>query len=318
MVTRSETTHAMSQEQMKSIQDSLALLLSQNKLMSEKIDTLERENKEMRNSAMDAQARVEGNKTKWVEINAEASELFQKMAEIRADLKRDKVDDKFIEENSAPIDSIKNLPELWRSADGSQKIPVKREPSDLPTPGTPFDSIGKEERIDVVFGRDGDYTALSMRRFIERCKVVKEFNMRAQLRGWDSPSYRAGKLKLCLMGDAFDYVSFASSIYEKWAEDDEAMIERLKEKFTNIHAIELNILEFERSSQEPRESISDYMSRLRRSVKDAYDGDLQRELDRKVAWKFVSGLSDERVRRKLLEDGWMKTRQETKPLEDLL
>ena len=195
---------------------------------------------------------------------------------------------------------------------------MKKEPVEMETPGTPFESVGKEERIDVIFGRDGDYTALSMRRFIERFRVVKELNMRARLRGWDSPSFRAGKLRLCLMGDAFDYVSFASSIGEEWSGDDEKMVEKLREKFTNVQAIELNILEFERSAQEPKESISDYLTRPRRAVKDAYDGDAQRELDRKVAWKFVSGLGDERIRRKLLEDGWMRTRQEAKPLEDLL
>ena len=113
-------------------------------------------------------------------------------------------------------------------------------------------------------------------------------------------------------------MSFASSICEEWAENDETMIEKLREKFTNLQAIELNILQFEQSMQEPKESISDYLGRLRRAVKDAYDGDHQRELDRKVAWKFVSGLGDERIRRKLLEDGWMKTRQEAKPIEELL
>ena len=53
-------------------------------------------------------------------------------------------------------------------------------------------------------------------------------------------------------------------------------------------------------------------------MKEAYDGDSQRELDRKVAWKFVSGVSDERVRRRMLEEGWMKNRQEAKSLEELL
>ena len=44
---------------------------------------------------------------------------------------------------------------------------VKKEPDELITPGVPFDSVGKEERIDEFFGRDGDYTALSMRRFVK-------------------------------------------------------------------------------------------------------------------------------------------------------
>ena len=60
------------------------------------------------------------------------------------------------------------------------------------------------------------------------------------------------------------------------------------------------------------------MTRLQMTVKEAYDGDSQLDLDRRVACKFVSGLGDERIKRKLLEGGWMKSRQEAKPLEDLL
>lgn len=201
-------------------------------------------------------------------------------------------------------------------AQGSTK--VKQEPVEEEVLGTPYDAMGKEERIDLSFGHDGDYSAVSMRRFIERYKVVKELNMRARLRGWDSPSYRAGKLTLCLQGEAFDYVSFASSMLNPWTSNDELLVSKLKDKFTNVQAIELNILGFEKSIQEPRETISDYMTRLQMTVKEAYDGDSQLDLDRRVAWKFVSGLGDERIKRKLLEGGWMKSRQEAKPLEDLL
>ena len=309
----------MTEEQMQAIQTSLNLLLQQNKEMSEKICKLEHKNKELESSTSLARERLESNKAKWVEGNKEAEELFTKLAEIQAELKKDNIDDQFLQDNSVQISKFADLSVLWGNVkDQVGAATIKKELDELETPGTPFDLVGKEERCDEVFGRDGDYTAVTMRRFIERYKVVKDLNMRARLRGWDSPSYRAGKLRLCLMGEAFDFVSFASSICEDWAEDDEKIIEKLREKFTNIQAIELNILAFERSAQEAKESIGDFMTRLRRSVKDAYDGDLQRELDRKVAWKFVSGVNDDRVRRKLLEDGWMKSRQEAKPLEDLL
>ena len=105
---------------------------------------------------------------------------------------------------------------------------------------------------------------------------------------------------------------------EAWTFDDEQMIARLKDKFINVQAIELNILNFERCTQDGKETLSEYQIRLQRLVKEAYDGDSQRELDRKVAWKFVSGVSDERVRRRMLEEGWMKNRQEAKSLEELL
>ena len=73
--------------------------------------------------------------------------------------------------------------------------------------------------------------------------------MRSRLTGWDSAEYRAGKLKLCLRGDAFDYLSLSSSMCEAWTFDDEQMIARLKDK-----AIELNILNFERCTQDGKET----------------------------------------------------------------
>ena len=126
-------------------------------------------------------------------------------------------------------------------------------------------------------------------------------NMGLKISGWDDPKYRAGKIVLCLKGEAFDYVQFANSVSEPWTDDDESMLGRLKDKFINIQAIEMNILSFEQSVQETRETIDEFMSRLKRGVRDAYDGDDQHELDRKVAWRFVSGLRDRTCRDKILD-----------------
>jgi len=312
-------------EQLAEIQNSLKLLLDQNTMMAGKIEALEKENQAMKNAANETRVRIEENLSKWKDLNGNAEELFKDMTGVLEKLYNDGVDDNFILDGVVKLSEFTQLEAVINPKCSDQedtKAPaIKQEVAEEDPPeaeGGPFDSVGREEKIDMFFGRDGDYTALSMRRFIERYKVVKELNMRSRLRGWDSASYRAGKIKLYLMGDAFDYVSFADSICEEWTKSDSMMIEKLRDKFTNLNAVELNILEFEKSLQEPKESISDYLSRLRRSVKDAYDGDSQRELDRKVAWKFVSGINDEKVRRKLLEGGWMKTRQEAKPLEDLL
>ena len=305
--------------QMQSVQASLALLLKHNKEMSEKITALEVENREIKKNAGNVQERIQENKEKWEEMNKEAVELFQRMTMAQEDLAKDNVEEEYIQKTSA--ETLLACTRLMGNCGGemaNESIKVKQEPIQREVLGTPYEAVGKEERIDLSFGHDGDYSAVSMRRFIERYKVVKELNMRARLRGWDSPSYRAGKLTLCLQGEAFDYVSFASSMLSPWTNDDELLVSKLKEKFTNVQAIELNILGFEKSIQEPRETISDYMTRLQMTVKEAYDGDSQSDLDRRVAWKFVSGLRDERIKRKLLEGGWMKSRQEAKPLEDLL
>jgi len=307
---------------MANVQESLKKLLAQNEKMADKIKALEEENQAIKGAANEANTRIETNLAKWKELNENAAELFKDMTDVLVKLDNDGVNGSYIQERTVKLNDFNSVSAVFHSignAEDAKTPTIKQELVEEPTSDDkPFDSVGREEKIEMFFGRDGDYTALSMRRFLERYKVVKELNMRSRLRGWDSASFRAGKLKLCLMGDAFDYVSFAGSICEQWTENDSMMIEKLREKFTNLNAVELNILEFEKSLQEPKESISDYLSRLRRAVKEAYDGDSQRELDRKVAWKFVSGINDEKVRRKLLEGGWMKTRQEAKPLEDLL
>ena len=306
-----------SMEKMEAMQKSLEKLMETNVEMAEKIKVLEKE----RDSAATIVVKTENDKKQWAEVNIEMHDLLEKMVLIRKELLEDRVEESFLREKAVKLEEYPELMEVLGCIPGGNTEFFKRETEKQEEElqaATPFDGTGKEETVEMSFGRDGDYSSLSLRRFVERYKVVKELNMRAQLRGWDSSSFRANKLKLCLLGEAFDYVSFASSIGEGWADDDDQMVEKLKEKFTNIHAIELNILQFEKSEQEPREAIGDYMSRLRRSVKEAYDGDTQRELDRKVAWKFVSGLRDESVRRKLLEEGWMKSRQEAKPLDDIL
>jgi hypothetical protein len=148
--------------------------------------------------------------------------------------------------------------------------------------------------------------------------VVKAINMKNKLVGWDSAAYRADKLKLGLVDDPFDLVSFESSMAQNWTRNDEAIIERLKDKYMNVQAIELNILTFEKTAQENKEGLGEYLMRLRRLVKEAYDGNSQTELDKRVAWRFVSGVQDKRITKKLMESGWMEDRYRSKPLEELL
>ena len=80
----------------------------------------------------------------------------------------------------------------------------------------------------------------------------------------------------------------------------------------------MNIMKFEKSVQEGKELLNENLTRLQQLVKDAYEGQVQEELDLRVAWKFVSRIADKKVRRKLMEDGWMKSRREAKLLEELL
>ena len=312
------TTEKVLQE----LQESMKTLLAQNAEMNTKIKSLEDENTEMKKRSADGKARIAAKVDELTNLNTNIIERITKLVETVDDLDT---------ESWKEYDSIEwffdnvNFRNLIRRIRCDQEasgiktdIPVKSEESAFVDEGTEFEGTGREERMDMVFGRDGDFTAKSLRRFIEKFRVVKKLNMAAKLVGWDRKQFRADKLKLALHGDAFDFVTFEDSMQREWSQDDEMIIEKLKDRYLNIQAIEVNILNFEKSSQGSKELLNEYLARLQQLVKDAYEGDNQKELDRKVAWKFVSGVFDERVRRKLMEEGWMKNRKEAKPLDELL
>ena len=219
------------EEKLEDIQKSLKLLLEQNATMSQKIVSLEKENEEIKRSAETVSSRVAANKQQWVEMCKEGVELFEKLMEKKKELLDDGVDKEFCnaEELSGLCDQL-FISENLKSITPKIKTEVEERNQE------PFKNIGKEEKMDVHFGQDRDYSAVSMRRFVERYKVVRQLNMEARLTGWDSSVHRAGKLKLCLAGDAFDYVSLASSMAQEWTFDDNTMLEKLKDKFINIYS----------------------------------------------------------------------------------
>ena len=311
-------------EQMDKMQKSLDQLLLLNTNLTTKVTQLEEENQKIRDDAEDRAAKILKVKEQWLKLDEEAAITVEEMIKVRDRLKNDGVENDFFEANTKvgamtfslleglmDIDARKSDTDTGKTdSPGDDKVPaVQMEP---------FTNVGREERIDASFGLDGDCSAVSLRRFIERYRVVRELNMKSKLTGWDSSNFRAGKLKLCLVGDPFDYVSFESSMFNSWTDNDEEIIEKLMDKFMNLQAIELNMLTFEKTEQDGKETLGEYLMRLRRLVKEAYDGDSQAELDRKVAWKFVSGIRDRQIKKKLLENGWMKDRRSAKPLEELL
>ena len=305
----------------KELQESMKTLMAQNAEMNIKLKSLEDENNEMKKQVEDSKTRVAARVKDLTELNTVIQESIEKVVETVMNLETDGWTDYCDIDWFFKDDTFKNLIRMTTGMEGTPEIvpnvKMELEPQSL-VEVVRFDCIGREERMDVVFGQDGDFTAKSLRRFIEKFRVVKKLNMTARLVGWDRKEYRADKLKLALQGDAFDYVTFEDSMQREWSQDDEMIIEKLKDRYLNIQAIEVNILNFEKSSQGSKELLNEYLARLQQLVKDAYEGDDQKELDRKVAWKFVSGVFDERIRRKLMEEGWMQNRREAKPLEELL
>ena len=309
----------MDQAALEKLQKSMEALLQQNKDMNDKITKLQEENENIRKTRETTDERVSRNVKSLQEANASAKKSLEEMIKIKDDLVNDgwnqyKDVDWFFDDQSFRMLLLATSMEANQGGSAS----VVGEEVDGEVDTDVFDNVGREEKLDLVFGLDGDLSAKSLRRFIEKFKVVKKLNMTAKLRGWDSKEYRANKLKLALQGDAFDFVTFEDSMGKLWTKDDDAIISKLKDRYLNVQAIEMNILNFEKSVQEGKELLNEYLARLQQLVKDAYEGQIQEELDLRVAWKFVSGISDEKIRRKLMEDGWMKSRREAKPLEELL
>ena len=309
-------------ETLKKIQESLEALMKQNATLTEEVQQLKKDNVELRKQSSEKSARVEENKNKWEHHKEEAVQTMKLLSQLKSELLDDDVKEDFFKNDSGLTELYKGLMELSCGERFDQEHSDKEAQKEIMLAkaeyNEPFNNYAKEEHLDCYFGEDNNFSALAMRRFAERYETVKTMNSSLRIVGWDDPAYRAGKIKLCLKGEAFDHVQFASSMHEKWTNDDSLLLENLKDMFINIQAIEMNILHFEQSVQEPKEGLGEYMGRLKRLVKEAYDGDAYQETDRKVAWKFVSGLSDCKIREKLLETGWMETRQKSKALDELL
>lgn len=307
------------QQQIDEILASLKALTTTNQTLLHEVAELKKDNKELKKSGESRKARVEANQAAFEATGVEVVELLRKMETLKSTLLEDCVEEEYFSGDG--LREIQEVAEKLHSQEVRKGAylsgKVKQEPVHAVIPEERFKGTAKEERMECCFGEDGNYSSVAMRRFAERYETVRDMNVQLKITGWDDPTYRAGKITLCLRGDAFDFVKFAKASHEEWASKDESLLAKLQDKFINIQAVEMNILHFEQSVQEPKESIGEYMSRLRRAVREAYDGDAQSELDRKVAWRFVSGVSEKRVRDKILESGWMRNRREAKPLEEL-
>ena len=306
------------EDKLAKLQESMELLLQQNTALTTKIEALEQESMKIASKVDEKATRVAENVETLESANQAAQAAINGMVATRKAL----VVDGWSDEGHIPwffnSDSFKALMSEVTGGQGTLTEVAVESTEEGSEPSLPFDNKGREEKLDVVFGLDGDMSAKSLRRFVEKFRVVKKLNMAAMLTGWDDKEYRANKLKLALQGEAFDFVSFEGSMGRAWTMDGEEIIEKLKDRYLNIQAVEMNILRFEQSCQERQELLNEYLARLQQLVKDAYEGDEQNELDRKVAWKFVSGVLDDKIQTKLMQEGWMKTRREAKPLEELL
>lgn len=304
-------------EQMQKIQETLEAILMQNASLVKEVEQLKKDNQEFRCTKDEKEKRVLAKKEEWSDLEEAGFGIVEKLKLLKEDLEKEGVDDVFFSLESKMTELSQEFGEIGGITGTSTATGSGEEPAQIIEPVEPFSNTAREERMECFFGEDNNLTPVAMRRFVERYNTVKKMNMQLQITGWDNTQYRAGKIKLCLKGAAFDYVEFACKMEEEWTENDVLLLEKLQDKFIKVQAIEMSILRFEQGVQEPRETITEFLERLKRMVRDAYDGDSQQELDRKVAWRFVSGLSDRSVRDKLVDGGWMLNRQTAKELDKL-
>ena len=135
---------------------------------------------------------------------------------------------------------------------------------------------------------------------------------------WDDPSYRAEKLKLALRGPPAKYIAGENSRAKEWTTDDELIIKKLEERYILKDATELKIIDAENISQDEREPLPEYMTRVQALIEEAYEGEPQAVIQKRVAWKFLSGIKNKEIRTTVIKEKWMKDKLEAKSPEELL
>ena len=312
--------------QLQQMRASIERLVTANETLINQVNSQEQKIQQLKKESEDKEEKLNEEKTAWLTLNTKTGELLVELKAQREEIVNAGGTEDYLKETTVfreegAFDGLWDLMPDGATAEPAARpgpwIKQEHVMKEITTPQEPFMNTGREEKLDLSFGNE--CTGKALRRFMDKYRVVKQLNVAAGLTGWDQPEYRANKLKLALQGEAFDYVSFESTMpNRKWKTDDEEILVKLQDRYQKIQAVELHILEYEKSAQEPKEPLSEFLSRIQRLAADAYDGDSEPELVRKLAWRFVTGIRSESIRKKLMEFGWMKTRREAKPLDELL
>ena len=172
-------------------------------------------------------------------------------------------------------------------------------------------ATGTEAHLDIIFGDNTSPQSLAI--FIEHYHNIRDINQARMVPQWDDPEYRAKVIKCSLRGDALLYVSSAA-----WSRHDQKLLERLNKHYSNLDIIELNIILFEEAVQEERESLSQYLKRLKDLAIDAYSEVEPEIVNIKVVVRFIQGLWDAELKGEMLEGSWMARAGVAVPCEEIL
>ena len=177
-------------------------------------------------------------------------------------------------------------------------------------------STGKEKQLLKFFGVDTSANALL--EFLDHYKLCVEINQARGVPGWDSPVYRAKELRYQLQGEVAVYVRQEEAMGQVWMNNDEEMVEKLKERWLNRDCIELDIIEFEEARQGEFETLAQFMQRLKGLGQRAFGEFDANGMHQRIIWRFLDGVRDKDVRSEIIRERWMKDRKTPKPYDEVL
>ena len=220
-------------------------------------------------------------------------------------------------ESSAAASKVTVDEEVGKVRDLMQEIErLKAGYGSSSSAGTVQEKSQRETKITKVFGDDTSPRALKL--FLSHYDLVKAQNLRRGNKLWDDPGYRAGELRMALVGEASEYVDNEHSMGSTWVDSDEQIVQRLSSRYMKAECIELNILAFEEARQTEGESLSKYMTRLQDLGRNAFPKNPDGILRQRIVWRFLAGLIDGDVRRELIKSKWMENETDAKEYEEIL
>ena len=176
--------------------------------------------------------------------------------------------------------------------------------------------VAREKQLNKQFGVDTSANALL--EFLDHYTLCKDMNQQRKVPGWDNAEYRARELRFQLQGEAAVYVRQEETMRQSWVLNDEAIIEKLKDRWLNRDCIEMDILEFEEARQGEYETLAQYMQRLKGLGQRAFSEFDGNGMHQRIIWRFLDGVRDKEIRSAIIRERWMKDRKTPKSYDEVL
>ena len=167
----------------------------------------------------------------------------------------------------------------------------------------PYKGTGKEEQITTKFG--DVLTPNALKEFIDDYKMARYLNQKERLINWDDNVYRATKLRRALQGTAVAYIRGEKAMGQTWPDDDDEILDSLRQRYLSTEAYESMVAEAEAIRQNDSEPLPEYMSRIQRAIWEAYDDEPSQVKNKRTMWKFMDGLKNKEIRSEIIKSKWL-------------